>query len=51
MGQNKDDFQGEDTSDGSEKLLQRARGGHCVCDFGEGGVHAIKDMFFAEGFC
>ena len=51
LGKNKDDSQGEDTSDSSEKLLQRVRGGQYVCDFGEGGVHTIKDVFFAEGFC
>lgn len=51
LGKNKDDSQGEDTSDSSEKLLHRVRGGQYVCDFGEGGVHAIKDVSFAEGFC
>ena len=22
-----------------------------ICDFGEGGVHTIKHIYFAEGFC
>ena len=40
------------TADSSEKPLQRDRGDcGCICDFGEGGVHAIKYMQFAEGFC
>ena len=35
-----------DCSDSSEKLLQRGREeGQYTCEFGEGGVHAIKHMF------
>ena len=26
-------------------------GGKDICDFGEGRVHAIKYIFFSEGFC
>ena len=38
--------------DGSEKLLQRGRReGQYMYDFGEEGVHAIKYLFFADGFC
>ena len=34
------------------KLLQRGRGeGQYICDFGEGGVHAIKYIYFTDGFC
>ena len=46
--------QGDSTSDNSEKLLQSGRGeggGQHICDFGEGGIHAIKHVFFSEGFC
>ena len=43
---------GESISGSSEKLLQSNRGkGQHICGFGEGGVHVIKHMFFAEGFC
>ena len=42
----------DSTSDSSEKRLQRGRGkGQHICDFGEGGVHAIKHRFFVESFC
>ena len=26
-------------------------GDQCRCDFGEGGVHAVKHIFLTEGFC
>jgi hypothetical protein len=46
LGQKKDCSLGDSTSDGSEKLLQRGRGdGQYICDFGEGGVHAIRHIF------
>ena len=36
----------------ARRNCSRAVGGKVsICDFGEGGVHAIKHMFFAEGFC
>ena len=38
--------------DSSEKLLQRgSRGVQYMCNFSGKGVHAIKHIFFAEGFC
>ena len=41
--QNEDYSPGEGISGSSEKLLQNGRGkGQYICDFGEGGVHAIK---------
>ena len=50
--QNEGYIPGDSISDSSEKLLQRGRGeGQYLCDFGEGGVHAIQHIFFAEGFC
>ena len=52
LGQNEDCSLEESTSDSSEKLLQRGTGeGQYICDFGEGRVHAIKHIFFPEGFC
>ena len=40
--QNEDYIPGESVSGSSEKLLQSSRGkGQYICDFGEGGVHAI----------
>ena len=40
---------GDNISDSFEKLLQRGRGeGQDICNFGEGGVHAINHIFFAE---
>ena len=27
------------------------RGGQYICDFGKGGVHAIKHVYFLESFC
>ena len=47
LGQNEDCSLGDSISDSSEKLLQRGGGeGQYLCDFGEGGVHAIKHIFF-----
>ena len=46
LGQNEDWSPVDSTSDSSEKLLQRGRGeGQYICDFGEGGVHAIKCIY------
>ena len=52
MYQNNEDCSpGDRTSDSSEKLLQRGSGkGQYICDFGEGGVHAIKHIFFCKRF-
>ena len=51
-GQNEDYSPGDSILDSSEKLLQRGRGeGQYICDFGEGDVHAIKHIFFAEVCC
>ena len=51
MGQNEDYSPGDSNSDSSEKLLQRGRGqeGQYICDFGEGGVHAIIFQKFSAG--
>ena len=45
-GQSGDCGPGKSTSDSSEKLLQKGRE-EClyICDFGEGGIHAIKHIF------
>jgi len=49
LGQKKDCSLGDSTSDGSEKLLQRGRGdGQYICDFGEGGAHEIRHIFFFQ---
>ena len=49
LGQKKDCSLGDSTSDGSEKLLQRGRGdGQYICDFGEGGVQAIRCIYFLQ---
>ena len=45
LGQNEECSLGDSTSDSSEELLQRG----CeemvnICDFGEGTVHAIKNL-------
>ena len=49
--QNKDYSPGDTISDSSEKLLQRVRGnGQYIYNFVEGGVHANKYIFLAEGF-
>ena len=47
--QNKDYSLGDSTSYSSEKLLQRGKSqGEYICDFGEGRVHAIKNIFFGK---
>ena len=34
-----------------EKLFQTGRGeGQYICDFGKGGIHAIKHIYFLESF-
>ena len=49
MSQNEDYSPGDSTLDSSEKLLQRGRGeAEYLCDFGEGGVHAIKHRFLQK---
>ena len=46
-GQNEDYRPGDSISLSSEKVLQRGRvEGQYICNFGEGGVHAIKHIFF-----
>ena len=49
LGQSEDCGPGNSTSDSSEKLLQKGRG-EClyICDFGKGGIHAIKHIFFQK---
>ena len=40
---------GGSTLDSSEKLLQRGRGkSQYICDFGKGGIHATKHIFFQK---
>ena len=54
LGAKWDDSLRDSLSDSSQKLLQRGRGeGQYICDFGEGGVYAVKHIiyFFAEGVC
>ena len=52
MGQNGDCSPGESTSDSSKKLLQISKGeSNCIWNFDEGVIHAIKHIFFIEGFC
>ena len=49
LGQNEDYSLGDSISDSSEKLLQRSRvKGQCICDFGEGGIHAIEHIFLQK---
>ena len=51
LGQNEDWKQGDRTSDSSEKLFQRCRGlagGRHICDFGKGGIRAIRHIFFQK---
>ena len=49
LGQNEDCSLGDSTSDSSEKLLQTGSGkGQYICDFGEGGIHATKHVFFQK---
>ena len=46
LGQNEVCSPEDSTSESSERLLQRGQGhGPCICDFGEGEVHAIKHLF------
>jgi len=42
LGKNEDCSPGDNTSDSPEKLLQRGRRERSICDFVEGGIHAIK---------
>ena len=47
LGQNEKCSLRDSTSDSSEKLLQRSRReGQYIWDFGEGGIHAIGNIFF-----
>ena len=46
LGQNEDSRPGDSISENSEKLLQRDSGLRSVCDFSEGGVSAIKHLFY-----
>ena len=48
LGQSEDYSPGDSISESSEKLLQSRVGGQYICDFGEGGVCAIKPMFFCR---
>ena len=51
LGQNEDCSLGDSTSNSIETLLQRgSREGQHICDFSDGGIHAIKHIF-PEGFC
>ena len=51
LGQCEDCSPGESTSDSSTRLLQRGRGERqYMCEFGEGGVYAIKNVFFCRKF-
>ena len=51
LRQNEDCSLGDSVSDSSEKLLQRGKGkAQYICDFGEGGVHAIKYVIFCRRF-
>ena len=46
-GQNEDYSPGDSVSNSSEKLLQRGQGeGQCICESGDGEIHAIKHIFF-----
>ena len=40
---------GDNTSDSSEELLRQGEGQY-IHDFGEGGVHAIRHIFFCRSF-
>ena len=48
LGQNEDCSLGDSISDSSEKLLRGRREGQHICDFGEGGVHAIRYIFLGK---
>ena len=46
-GQNENRNLGDSPSDSSEKLPQKGRGeGRYICDFGAGGIHATRHLFF-----
>ena len=48
-GQNENYSLGDSISLSSEKVLQRGRvEGQYICEFGEGGTHAIKHIFFFQ---
>ena len=49
LGQYEDYSLGDNTSDSSEELLRQGEGQY-VQDFGEGGVHAIRHIFFCRSF-
>ena len=52
LGQYEDCSLGDSTSDSAAKLFQRgSRKRRYIRDFGEGEVHAMKHILFAEGFC
>ena len=49
LEQNEDCSLGDGISDGSEKLLQKSKGGdEYICDYGESGIHAVKHIFFQK---
>ena len=48
MGQKKDCIPGDSTSDSSERLLPSSRGGQYIYGCGEGGIHAMKHIFFQK---
>ena len=50
LGQNSNYTPGDSISDISESVLKRKKSQY-ICDFGEGSVHAVKHVCFAEGFC
>ena len=48
-GVNEDSSSGDSISDNSEKLLQTGKGKvQCIADFGGGGVHAIRHIYFCR---
>ena len=46
MRENEDYSPKDSTSDSSEKLGVGGGQGQYICDFGEGGIHAINHIFF-----
>ena len=48
LEQNEDCSPGDSPSDSSERLLLSGRGGQYMYDCGEGGVHAMKHIFFQK---
>ena len=49
LGQNEGYSPGDNISASSEKLLQRGRRENkYICDISEGGVHAIRHIFFLQ---